>query len=260
MLIIGEKINATRKQIAAALKDRDAELIAQTAKEQAEAGADYIDVNGGDPNAERETENIAWLVELVQANTDVPVAVDTASVAAARQGLSMAKGRAILNSVSLEGERLESYLPLLAEFDCLVIALLMDDHGTPSGVEDRVERAEALLGKLTDAGRKLEDVIVDPCFLPVSTDTASAGKCLQAIAEIRRRWPEVHIGGGVSNISFGLPKRRHVNLAALAQAIHCGMDAAITDPCGTDVMPTILAAEALAGRDEFCMNYVQALR
>ena len=107
MLIIGEKINATRKQIAAALKDRDAEMIAQTAKEQAEAGADYIDVNGGDPNAERETENVAWLVELVQANTDVPVAVDTASVTAARKGLSMAKGRPILNSISLEGERPE---------------------------------------------------------------------------------------------------------------------------------------------------------
>lgn len=260
MIVIGEKINATRKQIAAALENRDEALIIQTAVEQAQAGAHYLDVNGGNPREGQEVENIAWLMELVQDNTELPVAVDTADVDAARKGLSLARAKPVLNSISLEHERLEGFMPLLDEFDCKVIALLMDDSGTPSGVDDRLERAEKLIETLAASGRALDDVIVDPCFLPVSTDTESAGRCLEAIAAIRRKWPDVHIGGGVSNISFGLPKRRTVNLAALAQAIYCGMDAPIADPCTPDLMPLVLAAEALAGRDDFCMNYVQAMR
>ncbi|MFW6133576.1 MAG: dihydropteroate synthase [Planctomycetota bacterium] len=260
MIVIGEKINATRKRIAAALEQRDEELIVTTAVEQADAGADYLDVNGGNPRQGRESENIAWLVRLVQVNTDCPVSVDTADVDAARKGLSLAEKKPILNSISLEHDRLESFLPLLGEFDCRVIALLMDDAGTPAGVDDRVDRAGKLIERLTNAGREPDDIIVDPCFLPVSTDTASAARCMEAITAIRQKWPDVHVGGGVSNISFGLPKRRTVNLAALGQAIYCGMDAVIADPCTADLMPMILAAEALAGRDEFCMNYVQAMR
>ncbi len=260
MIIIGEKINATRRSIAAALEARDADLIVRTAREQEQAGAHYLDVNGGDPRAGREAENVAWLMDLVQEHTSLPVAVDTADASAARAGLSAAKKRPILNSISLEAERLEAMLPLVGEFDCKVIALLMDDGGTPSGTDDRLDRAERLIGKLTAAGRTVEDIIVDPCFLPVSTDTSSGRVVLEAIAAIRRRWPEVHIGGGCSNISFGLPKRRYVNFALLGQAIYAGMDAGIIDPCVPDIMATILAAEAVAGRDEFCMNYVTAMR
>jgi len=260
MILIGEKINATRKSIAAALDARDADIIIQTAIAQERAGAHYLDVNGGDPHSGREQENIAWLMGLVQANTDLPVSVDTADPAAARKGLSMAKKRPIFNSISLESERLESGLEIAGEFDCMVVALLMDDSGTPTGVDDRVERAGKLIGRLTETGRTVEDLIVDPCFIPVSTDPVNGRNVIDAIAAIRREWPDVHIGGGVSNISFGLPKRKWVNLAAVCQAIYAGMDAAIVDPCLDGAVGMMLAAEALAGRDEFCMNYVTAMR
>jgi len=260
MIIIGEKINATRKSIAAAIEARDEEMIIRTAKEQAEAGADYIDINGGDPREGREARNMEWLINLVQSNVDKPVAVDTADVEAMRVGLSMAKQRPILNSISLEADRFEPMLPLVKEFDCMVVALLMSDGGTPIGVDDRMKNAEQLVGKLVDAGRKIEDIIIDPCFLPVSTDSEAGRRVIDAIAQMHEKWPEIHIGGGCSNISFGLPKRKLVNFALLTQAIYHGMDAGLIDPCTEGIVECILAAEACAGRDDFCMNYVRALK
>ena len=260
MIIIGEKINATRKSIAKALEERDADHIVRTAAEQAQAGAHYLDINGGDPREGREAENITWLMELVQGNTDLPVAVDTANPEAARRGLSMAAKKPILNSISLETERMAAMLPLVGEFECMVVALLMNDDGTPCGVDDRVKRARALIRKLNDAGRKNDEIIIDPCFLPVSTDPSNGRTVIDAIARIHDEWPEVHIGGGCSNISFGLPKRKYVNFALLSQAIYSGMDTGIIDPCTPDIMATILAAEAVAGRDDYCMNYVMAMR
>ena len=262
MIIIGEKINATRKTIAAALENRDEKHIIATAVEQVQAGAQYLDVNGGDPRQGQEPKNVAWLIDLVQSATQAAVAVDSADPQAVRTGLSMAKKKPILNSISLEKERLESMLPIAAEFECMVIALLMSDEGTPGAVQDRVDRAAALIGKLTAVGKDLQDIIIDPCFLPVSTDPLSGRHVIDAIAAIHDKWPSVHIGGGCSNVSFGLPKRKLINFALLSQAIYCGMDVGLIDPCVPGIRETILAAEAVAGKDflDFCMSYVTAMR
>lgn len=260
MIVIGEKINATRKAISAALEARDARHIVKVAQEQVRCGAHYLDLNGGDPRQGRETQNILWLLDVVQSNTDAPVAIDSANPEAAGAGLSRAKRKPILNSISLERSRLEPLLPIVARFDCMVVALLASDNGPPQRVEDRVQNAGMLIEKLLAAGKKVEDIIVDPCFLPISADAASGCLAIDGIAAIRERWPQVHIGGGVSNASYGLPKRKYINLALLAQAIVHGMDVAIVDPCVEGVMGTILAAEAVAGRDEFCMNYIAAER
>lgn len=260
MIIIGEKINATRKAIAAALLARDADHIAEIVTAQVDAGADYIDINGGDPREGREVENMAWLIELVQAKTDKPIAVDSANPEAVEAGLSIARGKPILNSISLEADRLGPLLPLVSKHECMVVALLMSDGGTPSKVDDRMASAEKLIEHLTSAGKKIDEIIVDPCFLPISADSTSGLAVIEAIAAIRRKWPEVHIGGGLSNISFGLPQRRVVNMAAIAQCIGAGMDTAIIDPCTEGMVGAIMAAEAIAGRDEFCMNYVTKMR
>ncbi|MBI5723654.1 MAG: dihydropteroate synthase [Planctomycetes bacterium] len=261
MLIIAEKINATRKAIAAALAASDVEAIAKVAVEQALAGANYIDVNGGDPRPGQEEANIAWLLDIVQSRTELPVAIDTANPQAMRKGLSLAaNSRPILNSISLESQRLAEMLPIAGEFDCIVVALLMSDDGPPCEINDRLARSEQLIEKLGKAGKAVGDIIIDPCFFPVSADDKCGRRVIDAIAGIRARWPEVHIGGGASNISFGLPKRRYINFALLSQAIYAGMDAAIIDPCVQEIIPTILAAEAVAGRDEFCMNYVTGER
>jgi len=260
MLIIGEKINATRKSIAAALEKRDAEHIKTTTVAQAEAGAHYIDINGGDPHERKEVENMAWLMEIVQGSTDKPVSIDTADPEAMRVALEAARTKPILNSISLEAGRLGPMLPLVQKRDCMVIALLMSDDGTPQGVDDRLANAERLIEKLTAAGKDLDEIIVDPCFLPVAADTTNGRNVVDAIAQIHRRWPEVHIGGGCSNVSFGLPKRKWINFAFLAQAIYHGLDTALIDPNVPGIMEAILAAQTVAGQDEFCMHYVEALR
>ncbi len=260
MIIIGEKINATRKTISAALEARDEKFIQAIALEQVKAGAQYLDINGGAPWEDREMQNMAWLTDVVQAVTDLPLCVDSASPKAVTTGLSRAKKKPILNSVSLERSRLEPLLPIVADYDCMVVALLTSDNGPPHGVEDRIRNAASLIEKLMAAGKKLEEIIVDPCFLPIYSDTTCGLKTIEGIAAIRKLWPEVHIGGGVSNASYGLPKRKHINFALLSQAIVYGMDAAIIDPCVEGIMATIYAAEAVAGRDEFCMNYVTAER
>ena len=260
MIIIGEKINATREAIAAALEARDDQQIIKAAVEQVQAGAHYLDVNGGDPREGREARNMRWLMELVQANTDVPVAVDSANAEALKVGLEMAGKKPIVNSISLEAGRLDSLLGIVADHDCMVIALLMSDAGTPSGVEDRLGSAASLIEKLTSAGKNLDEIIIDPCFLPVSADANAGRHVTDAIGRIHAEWPQVHIGGGCSNISFGLPKRRFINFALLCQAIYAGMDVGIIDPCVEGIMATVLAAEAIAGRDEFCMNYVRAMK
>jgi cobalamin-dependent methionine synthase I len=172
----------------------------------------------------------------------------------------MAARKPILNSISLEASRLEPLLEIAADFECMVIALLMGPGGPPCGVDDRLENAAQLVERITAAGKALDEIIIDPCFLPISADPGAGPAVMQAIAAIRKRWPDIHVGGGLSNISYGLPKRRLVNLTALAQAIGRGMDAAILDPCTEGIMGTIYAAEALAGADEMCMGYVLASR
>jgi len=262
MIIIGEKINATRKAVAAALADRDEQFIIDTAVAQGQAGADYIDLNGGDPREGREARNMEWLVNLVQAHTDVPVAIDSANPEAMDVGLSLVKEgvKPILNSISLETDSLDKRLEILAKYDCMVIGLVMSDDGPPQGVDDRVERTGMLIEKFQACGRKTGDIIIDPCFFPVSADGACGRAVIDAIAAIHNNWPEIHIGGGCSNISYGLPKRKLVNFAALAQAIYHGMDVGIIDPCTPGIVAAILAAETVAGKDDYCMNYINAER
>ena len=260
MIIIGEKINATRKSVAAAITARDDRHIIQLATEQATAGADYLDVNGGAPRPAEEVKNIEWLIDLVQANTDVPLCIDSANPEAMAAGLARATAKPIVNSVSLEAERLAEFLPIVERHECMVIALCMAEEGMPEGVEQRVERAGKLLEHLTAAGKRPEEIIADPCFVPASAQPESARHVCDAIAEIRKRFGGVHAGGGLTNVSYGLPGRRFVNLAMLATAVYHGMDAAIIDPCAPGMVAAARAGEVLSGADEWCANYIAAYR
>lgn len=260
MIIIGEKINATRKAIAAAIAARDEKHILQTARDQVAAGATYLDINGGDPRPGAETANMEWLVNLVQANVDVPLCIDSANPESMEEGLSLVKQKPIVNSVSLEKERLEAFLPIIAKHECMVVALCMADQGPPSGTDDRVERTGKLIEALTQAGKKVDEIIIDPCFFPVSAEAKSAMQVCQAIATIKKNWPAVHVGGGLSNTSYGLPARKYVNLAMMAMCIQNGMDAPIVDPCVPGIVPIMMASEVLIGADEWCVNYMSAAR
>lgn len=259
MLIIGEKINATRKRIAQACRDGNAELISQTVKEQAQAGANYIDVNAG--LAGKEVQTIQWLLGLVQQSTDLPIMLDSSDPEAIKKGLELVKAKPIVNSISMEKERLESFTPLIAEHECGVVGLCVSDAGMPSGVDDRVATADALVEHLTDkCGKKLEEIYLDLAVFPVSAQPQAPMDMAIAIEKITTKYPGLHTIAGLSNVSFGLPERRLLNLSYLTILISRGLDAAICDPNIAGLHATIATAELLSNRDEFAMNYITAHR
>ena len=259
MLIVGEKINATRKRIGEACNQRDAELIVRTVREQEQAGANYIDVNAG--LAGKEVQTMEWLLELVQETTDLPIMLDSSDAEAIKKGLQLAKQKPIVNSISMEKDRLESFTPLLKEHDCGVVGLCVCDAGMPSGVDDRLATAEALIEHLIKTcGKKIEDIYLDLAVFPVSAEPKAPMDLAMAIEKIMAKYPGVHTIAGLSNVSFGLPERRLLNLSFLTILISRGLDAAICDPNCPGLQATIVAAELLSNRDEFAMNYITAHR
>lgn len=258
MFIIGELINCTRKRVGTAAQNRDAGFIQEVARNQANAGADMLDVNGGLPG--QEAECLAWLVGVVQEAVETPLCLDSSDPQALGAALPLCQKRPLINSITDEPTRYEAVLPLLKEFRPQVIALCMSAAGPPSGVEDRVATASRLVDHLTAEGTALEDIYVDPCVLPASTGPEHGKAILEAVGQIKTRYPGVHISAGVSNVSYGLPLRKLLNEVFLVLLLGRGLDAAIVDPCDQQMMMNLRAAEALLGRDEYCVAYLRAFR
>jgi 5-methyltetrahydrofolate--homocysteine methyltransferase len=259
MLIIGELINASRKAIAAAIEARDAAAIAQVARDQAGAGADFIDVNAGIFPG-REINYLQWLVETVQAAIDGPCAIDSPDPAAIEAALAVHRGTALINSISLEKERWENLLPILTGTDLKVIALCMSDAGMPETVDDRLKIADTLVNGLVQNGVPVGNIFVDPLVQPMSVNNSFGMNFLNAVEAIMARFPGIHTACGLSNISYGLPVRKLLNRTFMAMAIAKGLDGAIVNPLDKEMMATITAAEALAGRDNYCVRYLKAYR
>ncbi len=258
MFIIGELINCTRKGIRAAVEDRDTAYISEVAMRQSDAGASMLDVNGG--IAGQETECLSWLVDVVQKTVDLPLCLDSSDPAALRAALPLCKQRPLINSITDEPARFEAVLPLLKEYAAKVIALCMAELGPPSGVEDRVATACRLVDRLTVEGLALDDIYVDPCVLPVSTGPEHGRSVAEGISQIMTRFPGVHTSVGLSNVSFGLPLRKLLNQNFVVLLMSRGLDAVIADPCDPLLMANIAAAEALLGRDEYCVEYVRVFQ
>jgi 5-methyltetrahydrofolate--homocysteine methyltransferase len=260
MLIIGELINASRKVISQAIEDQDEQVIAKVAQNQFQAGAAYIDVNAG-VFVDQEVEYLQWLVQVVQkAIPDAVCCLDSPNPEAIQAALSVHKGSAMINSISLEKDRWDNLLPLLKGGGLKVIALCMSDEGMPRTAEERVLIAQRLIKGLTETGVELSDIYVDPLVQPVSVDPSFGVEFLKAVELIMLEHPGVHTACGLSNISYGLPERKFLNQTFMTMAIAKGMDGVIINPLDKRMMANIKAAEALAGRDEFCMKYLQAYR
>lgn len=261
MIIIGELINGTRKAVKQAIADKNADFIIDLAKRQVDAGAEFIDCNPG-TTGDAEITDIEWLVKLVQGVTDKPIAFDTPNPLALRRALEVYEGRAtpMINSITLEAERMANTLPIIAESGSNCVALALSDDGMPCVAGQREATAIQLINKLLEAGVAEDHIYLDPVIAPLSTDTTVGQQILQAIKAIRAEFKQVHITAGMSNISFGLPVRKLLNRVFMAMCMTMGLDSAITDPLNSDLMAEIVAAEALLGRDEWCMNYITASR
>jgi len=258
-LIVGERINASRKHIRQAVQERDAEFVRREAKRQAAAGAHYIDVNAGaDPR--READDLKWLVETVQSAVALPLCLDSPSARAIKGVLPLVEKTPMINSITAEPERLRNFLPLVQETGGPVVGLCMTEKGMPCGVADRMTAVEQMCAALEQAGIARTRVHFDPCLAPVATSAEEALAALEAVRRIHRDFTGAHTTCGLSNISFGLPQRNLLNRTWLALLMGAGLDGAILDPTEPHMMATIIAGLALLGRDSFCMNYIQAER
>jgi 5-methyltetrahydrofolate--homocysteine methyltransferase len=259
MQIIGEKINGTRKRVAQAISERDADTIRDLAIRQAEANSTWLDVNAGThPN--READDLIWLIETVQAVTDIPLCLDSANPEALRAAIQVVDQTPMINSISGEAERIQTILPIVAEHGCQVIALAMDDKSIPETASDRMAVVHTIMQATRAAGVPDEHVYVDPLAMTIGTKTDSALTAMDTMRAVRAAYPAVHLTIGLSNISFGLPARSQINRAFLTLAIQAGLDSAILDPLDTDLRAAILTTELVLGRDKHCLNYVRAAR
>lgn len=259
MLIVGELINATRKPIRVAIEARDAAAIQKTAKDQWDAGARYIDVNAGEFTG-REPEYLKWLVTTVQEVVDGPCCIDSRDPKAIEAALSVHRGVAMVNSISLEKNRYDGLLPFLAGTDLKVVAQCMEDEGMPRSSSERVVVAEKLIDRLVSSHVSEDHIYVDALVQPISTSESFGVEFLNAVEEIRNRFGKVHTICGLSNISYGLPERKLLNQTFAVMAIAKGLDSLIINPLDRRMMSGIVAAEALAGKDSYCMKYIDAYR
>ena len=260
MIIIGEKINSTLKSVRPAIEAYDAASIQKLAKRQAEAGADYIDVNAG-MFINDEPQRLSWLVNTVQEVVDKPLCIDTPNPTALEAGLKACSGAApIINSITAEKERFNTVLPLALEYNAKIIALCMDDSGMPETGEERYAIAVRLIEQLTGAGMNPGSIYIDPLVRPVSTGPSYGIAALETIRRVKTEYPDVHISCGLSNVSFGLPQRKLINQVFLISAMAAGMDGAILDPLDKKLMAFIAASEAVLGIDEYCIEYLDKHR
>lgn len=260
MIVIGEKINGTRKQVAQAIQERDADFIRDLAMRQYENGATYLDVNAG-TLLQNEPEDMAWLVEMVQeAAPEAIICLDSANDKALRAGILKTAKTPMLNSLSGEQFRIDTVLPLAREFKTELIVLPLGDSGIPRTSEGRMDIVRRLVTLTREAGLPDEKLFIDPLVMAISTGTENGNITLETCRAIREEFPAAHLTCGLSNISFGMPLRGVLNQAFMALLIQAGMDSVIINPDDRDLRGIMMAAETLLGRDRHCMNFNRAFR
>ena len=260
MLIVAERINATRKPIREALERKDEAFFIQEAKKQEAAGAHFIDVNAG-TEASQEIENLPWLVELIQDEVNIPLSLDSANDRALARALRVYnKKEVMINSFTVEEERIKAILPLAKDYNALVVGLALGEGGIPQTVEDRIKLVDKLVEAVDYYKIEKDKLLVDPLVVPIGTDHCQGKIFLETVKAVKEKYNEVRTICGLSNISYGMPNRRLLNRTFLVLALGYGLDASIIDPLDQEMMSCLYAALTLLGYDEFCMNYLSAYR
>jgi 5-methyltetrahydrofolate--homocysteine methyltransferase len=258
--IIGERINPTgRKTFAEQLRKGDLSQVVADAEEQVAMGAHMLDVNMGVPLAD-EADLLARAIRLVQEHTDLPICIDSSVVEALEAGLAAYDGKALVNSITCEKERMERVLPLVKEHGAAVICLVNDETGIPQTAAERLEVCKRLVDAVH--GRyeiPLEDMVIDPLAMTVGADPHAVSITLETISGIRAGFG-LNMTLGASNVSFGLPGRHALNAAFLVVASYAGLTSAIMDARTAQTVEACRAADILLGRDEWGTNWIAAHR
>ncbi len=258
-VIIGECINPTgRKKLQEELKEGKFDIIRRDAVAQVEAGAAILDVNAGVPGVD-EPALIVQLIKVVRELTEVPLCIDTANPKALEAALKVNKGKALVNSVNGEENKLSTVLPLIKEYGAAVIGLTLDDEGISKTVEKRVSIAGKIIERAMKIGIPIEDIVIDPLALAMGTEDKAGKLALDSIEAIKKEFG-VNITMGCSNISFGLPDRPSANATFIAMAIRSGLTCPITNPLNDQILTAIIGANLCMGRDEYAANWIKAYR
>ena len=260
MFIIGERINGMYKDVRRAIKNRDKGVIQNLAKLQIEAGAQALDVNVG-PASSQPTEAIKWLIEVIQEEVDVPLALDSTKPEVIKEGLKLVKNKAIINSTSADKERLDILIPLAKEYKASLIALTMDKKGIPRDSSQRCELAAQIVTTFLEAGLSIEDLYLDPIILPVNVAQPQVKEVLSSLREFKLLYsppPKTIIG--LSNVSQGTKNRSLINRTFLVMACACGLDSAILDPLDKELKSVLITAELLLNKIIYCDSYLDACK
>jgi len=258
-VIIGERINPTgRKVLAAEMKEGVMDRVRADALAQARAGAHMLDVNAGIPALDEPALLVAAIKAVVEVS-DAPVCIDSSIIEALEAGLSAYEGKALVNSVTAEEERMARILPLVKKHGAAVIGMANDETGISMVPTERLELARRIVERAMDHGIPREDVIIDPIAMTVAADPTCGLITLETMRLIRDELGN-NMTCGASNVSFGLPDRAAVNAAFLPLAMHAGLTCAITNPLEPQVRRAILAGDLLLGHDEYAMRWIASFR
>jgi 5-methyltetrahydrofolate--homocysteine methyltransferase len=258
-VIIGERINPTgRKVLAAEMKEGKMDRVRADAVAQVAAGAHMLDINAGIPALD-EAALLVAAIKAVSEVTDVPICIDSSIIEALEAGLAAYEGKALVNSVTAEEERMERILPLVKKYGAAVIGMANDETGITMVPEERLALARRIIERAADHGIPQEDVIIDPIAMTVAADPTCGLITLETMRLIRERLGN-NMTCGASNVSFGLPDRATVNAAFLPLAMHAGLTCAITNPLVPEVRRAVLAGDLLLGHDEYAMRWIASYR
>jgi len=258
-VIIGERINPTgRKLLAEEMRAGDFSRVERDVLAQVQAGAHMLDVNAGIPLAD-EPAILAQTIRLVQSLTDLPLSIDSSIVEALEAGLAAYQGKALVNSVTGEEERLERVLPLVRKYGAAVVAISNDETGISEDPDVRFAVARRIVERAADHGIPREDVIVDPLLMPIGAMPRAGRQVFRILGRLRDEL-KVNSTCGASNVSFGLPNREGINGAYLSMAIASGLTSAITNPIAEGVRSAVMAADVLMGNDAECGRWIRAYR
>jgi 5-methyltetrahydrofolate--homocysteine methyltransferase len=258
--IIGERINPTgRKTFSQQLRNGDLSRIKTDVQEQIAGGAMLLDVNLGTPLAD-EAALMTDAVKLIQTLTDLPLVIDSSIVEVLEAGLATYEGKALVNSVTAEDERLDAILPLVKRYNAAVIGLPNDEVEIPEDPRRRVELAKKLIHVATEKYKiDISDIVIDPLAMPVGADTAHPARTLETIAAISDAFG-VNMTLGASNVSFGMPDRHTISAAFLPIAASHGLTSAIMDARTPQIVHAVRAADLLLGKDEWGATWISRHR
>jgi len=259
MILIGERVNAGFKDIKEAIINKDGDVIKEWAKKQADAKADYIDVNLGTASAK--PEDLCWMIEMVQEAVDTPISIDNNKAVMLKEAIPICKKPPLVNSVTAVEEKLNELLPIVAEHKASIIGLAMDETGSPKTADKRVENAGKIFEKIMEYEMSPEQLFLDPIVMPLKFMQDQAQEILKAASQfLLFSDPPCHIVCGLSNISTGTTQKKLINRTFATMLIANGLDAVILDVLDEELVNAILTADLIMDKSIYADSYLEAFR